>query len=189
VTPSAQTSRQGRRGAATRAAGCAVELPGIARRWGIEAGVLRRHRLAEKDCSRLTPAAHAGGILAGDALLPQARAGGRRPVEDVEDILDTQRNAVERPAIVSLFQLARQSLRVCSCAFLTDEHPGPHPAFQLVDACQALFEDLNRGTAAQANVLGRGVESLHQRYEVRGQKSVVRSQYTSPIAVSDPVAC
>src|SRR5262249_22991982 len=155
------------RRAAGGAAGCAVGSPGIARRRRIETRVLRGYRLAKKDRSRLAPAAHAGGILAGDALVPQPRAGGRRAGADGRDITDTQRNAVQRPAMDPGLQLACQAFGISASAVAVHKDPGADFRFKLVNACQALFEEIERSAPALANVF-RGSEQgrVHLRFSI-----------------------
>src|SRR4051794_28857017 len=115
-------------------------MPRVARRRRIERRVLRCHRLAEEYGAGLAQPAHDRGILAGDALLPQLRAGGGRPIEDIEDILDRDRNAVQRAAVSALAQLARPPLGLGPCAVAVVQYPGPDLGFVAVDLPQAYIE-------------------------------------------------
>ena len=49
------------------------------------------------------------GVLAGDAVRPEPRAGRGRPVEDVEDVLDAERDAVQRAAPLAALRAPRSS--------------------------------------------------------------------------------
>src|SRR4029077_19804128 len=88
-------------GAAARSTWRACKIPRIACRRRIEAGILRRYSFAEKHTTGLAKAPDDCGIPPSDALLPELRTGGGRPIEDIENVLDAQRNAVQRTAILA----------------------------------------------------------------------------------------
>src|SRR5262249_4962616 len=142
-----------RRRAAAGPARSAVELPRVARRRRVEAGVLRRHRLAEEDGPRLTQPPHDRGVLAGDAVGPQARTGGGRPVEDVEDVLDADGNAVQRAAPLAAPQFVGEPFRLGAGVVPIDEDPGPDALLRAVDALQALLDEIDGGEFALADGL------------------------------------
>ena len=81
--------------------GVRAQAPRVARRRRVEAGVLRRHRLAEEHRPRLAQPPHRRRVLPGHAVLPQPRAGRRRPVEHVEDVFNPDGDSVQRAAPVA----------------------------------------------------------------------------------------
>ena len=58
-------------------------------------------RLADEHRARFTQAGDDGGVDAGAPIVQHARGGRRRLTGDVDQILQRDRNAVERPAIES----------------------------------------------------------------------------------------
>ena len=98
----AHTASHSRRRAAARPTGSTSEIPRIARERGIEAGKLGRHGFTEKYSAGLPKAPNDRGIPSSNALFPELRTGRGRPIEDIENVLDTERNTVQRTAILTM---------------------------------------------------------------------------------------
>jgi hypothetical protein len=82
------------------------EVVGIARRRGIEVGELGRVHLAEDDGAlRLEREDDLGVVAGGRRGGPRAAVGSRRQALDVDDVLDGDRHAVQRPADAALGRL------------------------------------------------------------------------------------
>src|SRR5262249_21315098 len=64
-----------------------------------------------------------------------------RPVEDVEDVLDGDREAVQRPAPLAAAQLVGQAFGLGAGVVAVDEHPGADALLAAVDALQAPFDE------------------------------------------------
>src|SRR5262249_38297465 len=117
----AKTRRHGRRGAAARAAGDAVELPGIAR--GAEMaidggggrGELVGEGLAEHDGARPAQPGDALGILRRHMIAKEARSVGGADAGRVEDVLYSARYAVQRSAPAPGGDLGPGLLRLRQC--------------------------------------------------------------------------
>ena len=95
-----------------------------------------------------------------------------RPIEDVEDVLDADRDAVQRPAILALRQLVGQPFRLGQGVFAIDEHPGVDVLLPAVDGGEALLDEIDRRDAAGRDRLGGFVDGLHNlpdRVPVRSQ--------------------
>src|SRR5262249_22138442 len=122
--PQAHPASHRRRRAAAGAARRPVQVPGVARRRRVEAGVLRGHRLADQDRPGLAEPADDGRVLAGDAVGPELRARGSGPVEHVDDVLDADRDAVQGPAAVAPAELLGEALGLGAGLVAGDEDPG-----------------------------------------------------------------
>src|SRR5262249_55018171 len=92
----------------------------------------------------LAQPANAGGVASSDALRPQLRSRGCRPIEHVEDILDAERNTVQRPAPLPRPDLGSGTLRLGPGQLPIDKHPGLYSPFEAINALEAILEKLKR---------------------------------------------
>ena len=155
----AHAGRDGRRRAAAGAARRAFRSRDSRHR-RIEAGVLRRHRLAEKDrpgCLAATPRRR---ILPGDSCWPRASTRRGRPIEDIEDVLDADGDAMQRAAILSVCSLIRQPLGLGPGVLAIDEHPGMHMRLPAVDGLQALLDQIDGVTRRAPDGVGGFVNGV-----------------------------
>src|SRR5262249_54895817 len=102
--------------------------------------------------SRLT--AGAAWLAAAWGPRRPAAAGGGRPVEDVEDVLDGDREAVQRPAPLAAAQLVGQAFGLGAGVVAVDEHPGADALLAAVDALQAPFDEVGGRERSLADGLG-----------------------------------
>ena len=92
------------------------------------------------------------------SLARQAVAG--RQSLDVNDVLDADRDAVQRSAAVAGLQLFIKVPRLRFRALPVDEHPGPHRRLHLVDPVEARLEDVQAGDLAGAQPAGGAHDRL-----------------------------
>ena len=85
------------------------------------------------------------GIVPGDTLRPQPRAGRGGPVENIKDVFDANRDAVERAACTLLPQFHGRGLGLSTGFFPLDEHPRLDTWLITLDPFQAGIEQLQRG--------------------------------------------
>ena len=100
----------------------------------------------------------------GDVPLTQRRTAPRRPAGDVDDVLDADRNAVQRAEQLVVIQQLAQPLRFAVRALGIDVHPGVQPVIELLDAGQAVLDQIDRPQVARPHQLrglgdGRAVRS------------------------------
>ena len=96
-----------------RAAGRPLQVAWIACLAWMEIGKFRRHRLADDDRSRLAQLADSGAVGIWPAPRKNRRTAFGRIVRGVEDVLDSDRNAVQRPGALAtgLAAIERTRLR------------------------------------------------------------------------------
>ena len=89
------------------------------------------------------------GVAVRDVAVAHARGGGRRRAVDVEDVLQRDRNAVQRPAIAARRQLPVRRARLCER--LVGEHGDERVDRRIAigDLLQAAFGDGFRGDLAR----------------------------------------
>ena len=92
--------------AAAGSAGRAVGVPRVLRRGRLEHGELGRDRLSEHDASRLFEQRHGGRVVLRHEAFVDLGAPGRLDALGVEDVLDPERDAVQRPGWTTVGQLA-----------------------------------------------------------------------------------
>ena len=145
----------GRRRPGGRAARRALAIVRIARRTRVEIGELRRHGLAEDDCAGRPQPHHGGGIAVRAPPGKQRRAAFGRIVGGIEDVLDADRNAVQRtdrqPIAATLVERARLRERVVTVEM--DE--GVDLVVERRDAIEAGTDILGRRYRALRDLLGR----------------------------------
>ena len=159
----AERGGHGRARAARRAAGLVVGVPGIARR---REGLVRRHRavgefvggeLAENDGAAGFQAAHGLGVDRRHVVGAQVRMAGRQNALGLVDVLQPDRNAMQRAAIEALAHL-HVGLPGCACAPIGRE--GDVARDLVIDGCDAREESLGecrRGDlAARQQAAGLG---------------------------------
>src|SRR5215472_15254885 len=94
-----------------------IRIPRIARRRPreIEAGAADREfvgrEFAEHDCAGAAQTRHANRIGRGDVVAQDLRMAGRRQTHDIDDVLDADRYAVQRPARAAGDDLGFRGLR------------------------------------------------------------------------------
>ena len=96
-----------------RAAGRPLQVARISCLAWMEIGKFRRHRLADDDRSRLAQLADSGAVGIWPAPRKNRRTAFGRIVRGVEDVLDSDRNAVQRPGALAtgLAAIERTRLR------------------------------------------------------------------------------
>ena len=98
--------------------GRTLQVPGVAGSGEVVVGVgqadgeLVHHVLAEQDRAGRAEAARDGRVLGRDAVGQDAGAGRRADTGRVKEILEADRDAVERPAVPSAADLLLRSLRL-----------------------------------------------------------------------------
>ena len=143
------------RAAAGRAARRMFEIPGIACWRGIETGPLGRDRLAQEDRPCLLERRDDRRVAVGNVPCAQGRATLGRPAGDIDDVLDTDRDAVQRAEpFVFLLELF-QTLSLAPSAVGIDEDPSPDFPFELVDPLQAVLDQIDGPEQPFAHVMGR----------------------------------
>ena len=96
---------------------------------------------ADEDRAGLTQMGDGRRIALGDVAVAHPRGSGRRHPADVEQILDGDGHAVQRPAIDSGGQLAVRCGRLCACFVRHHADEGVELAVVGLDAVQALLGD------------------------------------------------
>ena len=152
---------------------------------GSKAGERGRHRLAEEERPGRAEVADDGGILTGDRLGPAFGAGRGRPVGDVDDVLDAEGHAVERPAVVAGGELAVADFRLGEGPVAVDRDPGVHGRVVAVDLREALMDQADRGDLVSTNRCGRLVQGEDRDHLVSARffRSATHSAHRASIGL------
>ena len=79
---------------------------------------------------------------------------------DIDDVLDPDRNPVQRPAVASGLQLGVEITRLDQSAFSVHNHPGPDLVLSVLNSIKARLEDALAGDLALAKPPGRAGDRL-----------------------------
>ena len=145
---SAMPGGDARRRSAARAAGRARRIVRIARRTERRVLVRRAERelvqvgLADEHRAGLPQMGDGRRVALGDVALAHARRRGGRRAADVEQILDRDRHAVQRSAVVAGGELAVGVARLLPRLVGHDQDEGVQPRVVRLDPPQALVGDL-----------------------------------------------
>ena len=150
--------RGGARGRSARRVIPVVRIAGLAR---IEVGVFGRHRLAEDHGARRPQPRHRRRIAARRASGPQLRAEFGRHIRGVEDVLDAHGHAMQRPGGLALLAAIVGGLGLPHRVVAVEERPRLDIAIGLVDALEAVADQLRRTEPAVADS-GRGLREAER---------------------------
>ena len=183
--------RHGGGRAARRAAGRALGVVRIAGLAGMEIGVLGGHGLAHDDRAGGAQAGHGRRVAARRAARPQRRAELGGHVAGVEDVLDADRHAVQRPDRLALLAVIVGRLGLPQGVLAVEERPGLRrsPSTSSMRFRQSR-DQLDRGDAAVANVGGRFGEAERTQAHLLGRHrralSPLKAIWTSSPAATAP---
>ena len=164
------------RGAARGSTGSMLAVPGIARLGGISMRELGGRGLAEDDGPCHAQALRGRRVLRRRFVSERTRACRRRHPGDVEDILDTHRDAVERPAEPPGLRLLRALARDRAGARFVEMNPGSKRRLHRPDPRQAALEDLDRRERALADPAGR-FRDRRKRHDHRNASSTSATMF------------
>src|SRR5262245_45085957 len=88
-------------------------------------------------------------------MLAEWRAAFRRPAGDVDDVLNADRNAVKRAEPVAALLQIVEPFRFASGTGRVDQHPSMNVGFKLLDAGQAMLDEVAWPQQALAHVVRR----------------------------------
>jgi hypothetical protein len=136
------------RGAARGASGCVLGVVGVARLARREVRAFRSHSLAEDHRTRGAQHLHHRCVVARRAPLVQRAAVLGRHIAGIDDVLQPDRYAVERPdRLARAAQLVRGA-GLLERTVLVEEGPGLHLRLERADALEAGFDELLRSQQA-----------------------------------------
>ena len=167
----AHASRHCRRRAAGGPAGRVIEIPRIARDWGIEIGIGRRDGLTQDNGT--CPPQFADDIsvgLGGETLRHEFRAATRREPGDINDVLNADGNAVQRTSEFAPFGFFVENLGFVQRTLLVDLHPRFDSRFPFGNVGQTPFDDVGARQLSVTNRLGSAGQSLFRcREQLHGR--------------------
>ena len=105
---------------------------------------------------RATMEASIGSVLPSQPAIPHEVG---RPL-DIDDVLDPDRNPVQRPAVASGLQLGVALYCLGQGTVSVHDHPGPDLVLSLLDPIKARLEDVDAGGLALAEPPGRAGNRL-----------------------------
>ena len=139
--------RRSRRGAAGRV----VERPRVAGPGRVAVGERRRHGLADDDGPGGPEPGDEGRVAVGAGVGERRPASGRRHARDVDDVLDPDRDAVERPGLAAARALVVAGTRLGSGGRRVHGRPRADRAVRGRDPGEARLEELAGGRPAGAD--------------------------------------
>ncbi len=142
------TSRDGGRRSRRGAAGRVVEGPRVARAGRVAIGERRRDGLADDDGPRGPEPCDEGRVAVGAGVCERRPASGRRHTGDVDDVLDPDRDAVERPGLAAARAFVVAETRLGSGGVTVHGRPRPDRGVRGRDPGEARLEELAGGGPA-----------------------------------------
>jgi carbonic anhydrase/acetyltransferase-like protein (isoleucine patch superfamily) len=131
------------------------DVPGIAGDWWIEAGPFGRYRFSQDDRPGFAERGDHGGVAIGDVALAEGRAAAGGPAGDVDDVFDADGNAMEGAGPVVVFLELAEALGFLAGMSRVDENPGVDFGFELVDAGEAVLDEVDRAKDVVSEVARR----------------------------------
>ena len=98
-------------------------------------------RLADDDGARLSQHGHGRGVAIGDVRLTHARRGRGDRSAHIEQVLQRNRNAVQRAAVPSCGDLTIRIVGLLACVIVEHRNEGVERRVALRDALQAPVDD------------------------------------------------
>lgn len=172
-------------GSAGGASGGACDIPGIAGDGGIETGELRGDGFSEEDGPGSAEAGDDGRILVGDLGFPGGESGGGGESFPVVEVLDAERDAVERSAEFALRAFGIEPAGLCEGLLTLEGDPGVDFRFPAVDLLERMIQDFDAGgfslneTAVQA---ADGFRFLRDQMQIGGHGEALGEVKTSDAA-------